>query len=79
MSVYGATNLMRLPRICKLCSNVSVLSFPVVVTQVGQVLHGIQSEREKVRQALESESNLLASHNTTTIIAALRNSLNQVS
>ncbi|XP_047472936.1 oxysterol-binding protein-related protein 3-like [Penaeus chinensis] len=35
------------------------------------------TEREKLRQALESESNLLASHNTTAIIAALRNSLNQ--
>ncbi|XP_069174004.1 oxysterol-binding protein-related protein 3 isoform X3 [Procambarus clarkii] len=48
-----------------------------VVSQVGQVLRGIQTEREKLRQALESETNLLASHNTTTIIAALRNSLNQ--
>ncbi|KAK3866954.1 hypothetical protein Pcinc_027540 [Petrolisthes cinctipes] len=48
-----------------------------VVSQIGQVLRGIQSEREKLRQALESESNLLASHSTTTIIAALRNSLNQ--
>lgn len=49
-----------------------------VVSQVGQVLRGLQTEREKLRQALESESNLLASHNTTAIIAALRNSLNQV-
>ncbi|XP_071546039.1 oxysterol-binding protein-related protein 3-like isoform X2 [Panulirus ornatus] len=48
-----------------------------VVSQVGQVIRGIQTEREKLRQALESESNLLASHNTTAIIAALRNSLNQ--
>ncbi|XP_042882837.1 oxysterol-binding protein-related protein 6-like [Penaeus japonicus] len=49
-----------------------------VVSQLGQLLRGIQTEREKLRQALESESNLLASHNTTAIIAALRNSLNQV-
>ncbi|XP_037776656.1 oxysterol-binding protein-related protein 6-like [Penaeus monodon] len=48
-----------------------------VVSQLGQLLRGIQTEREKLRQALESESNLLASHNTTAIIAALRNSLNQ--
>ncbi|KAK8402847.1 hypothetical protein O3P69_000858 [Scylla paramamosain] len=48
-----------------------------VVSQIGQVLRGLQTEREKLRQALESESNLLASHNTTAIIAALRNSLNQ--
>ncbi|KAG7165666.1 Oxysterol-binding protein-related protein 6-like 2, partial [Homarus americanus] len=48
-----------------------------IVSQIGQVLRGIQTEREKLRQALESESNLLASHNTTAIIAALRNSLNQ--
>ncbi|KAG0715942.1 Oxysterol-binding protein-related protein 6 [Chionoecetes opilio] len=48
-----------------------------VVSQVGQVLRGLSGEREKLRQALESESNLLASHNTTAIIAALRNSLNQ--
>lgn len=50
-----------------------------VVSQIGQVLRGLQTEREKLRQALESESNLLASHNTTAIIAALRNNLNQVS
>lgn len=49
-----------------------------VVSQIGQVLRGLQTEREKLRQALESESNLLASHNTTAIIAALRNNLNQV-
>ena len=48
------------------------------MSQIGQVLRGLQTEREKLRQALESESNLLASHNTTAIIAALRNSLNQV-
>ncbi|XP_068238712.1 oxysterol-binding protein-related protein 3-like isoform X2 [Palaemon carinicauda] len=48
-----------------------------VVSQICQVLRGIQSEREKLRQALESESNFLSSHNTTAIIAALRNSLNQ--
>ncbi|XP_066988597.1 oxysterol-binding protein-related protein 6-like isoform X6 [Macrobrachium rosenbergii] len=48
-----------------------------VVSQICQVLRGIQSEREKLRQALESESNVLSSHNTTSIIAALRNSLNQ--
>ncbi|XP_050730944.1 oxysterol-binding protein-related protein 3-like isoform X4 [Eriocheir sinensis] len=48
-----------------------------IVSQIGQVLRGLQTEREKLRQALESESNLLASHNTTAIIAALRNNLNQ--
>ena len=48
------------------------------MSQIGQVLRGLQTEREKLRQALESESNLLASHNTTAIIAALRNNLNQV-
>ncbi|KAK7078739.1 hypothetical protein SK128_020462, partial [Halocaridina rubra] len=48
-----------------------------VVSQIFQVLRGVQNEREKLRQALESESNFLSSHNTTAIIASLRNSLNQ--
>ena len=48
------------------------------MSQINSMLRGIQIERDKMRQAFENESTLLASHNATSIINALRNSLNQV-
>ena len=49
-----------------------------MISQISGMLRGVQIERDKMRQAFENESNLLASHNATSIIAALRTSLNQV-
>ncbi|XP_076060040.1 oxysterol-binding protein-related protein 3-like isoform X3 [Oratosquilla oratoria] len=48
-----------------------------IVSQLNMIMRTVIAERDRLRQTIESESNLLTSHNTTSIIASLRNSLNQ--
>ena len=51
---------------------------PTAVSQMATVIKSFRAEREKLKQALDAENNLLGNHRAASVIAKLRNSLNEV-